>query len=326
MHFSPSEEQRSFATALDGLLAASDVPAVTRAWAAGDVAPGLALWGRLAELGLPALLVPEEDGGIGGTPLDAVVAFEKLGFHGVPGPWVESVALAPALLAGTSHAGLLEQVAEGAVRVTFAVAGVAPFALDAPVSDHVFLVQEETLTPATATQSPTSVDPSRHLSAVEATGTAEQLPAGALERGLDLAALAVAASHLGAAEQMLSQAVTYVGQRKQFGRVIGEYQALKHALADVKVAVDFVRPLVFGAALALEQGAATAARDVSAAKVAAGDAAALAARTALQAHGAIGYTLEHDLSIWILRTRAWAAAWGTASQHRARVLDELTRS
>lgn len=330
MQFSLSEEQRSFADALDGLLASSDVPAVNRAWAAGDREPGLKLWQRLAELGLPALLVPEEFGGIEGSPLDVAVAFERLGFHGVPGPWLESVVLAPTLLAGGPNADLLADVAEGAARITFAVAPVAPFALDAEACEHAFLVVDGQIAAARGTRSPTSVDASRKLHALEATEAGSPVAQQTVDRALDLAALAVAAAQLGAGEQMLAQAVTYVGQRKQFGRVIGEYQALKHSLADVKVALDFARPLVHGAALALAEtdgpNAATAPRDVSAAKVAASDAAIAAARASLQAHGAIGYTMEHDLSLWILRTRALAGAWGTASQHRARVLDHLTRS
>ena len=101
-------------------------------------------------------------------------------------------------------------------------------------------------------------------------------------------------------------------QRKQFGREIGSYQAIKHALADVRIALDFARPLVYGAAL----GEISA----SAAKVACSDAAYLASRTGLQVHGAIGYTAEFDLSIWLTKIRALVGAWGTPSWHRARLL------
>ena len=104
-------------------------------------------------------------------------------------------------------------------------------------------------------------------------------------------------------------------QRRQFGREIGSYQAIKHALADVRIALDFARPLVHGAAL----GEISA----SAAKVACADAAYLASRTALQVHGAIGYTQEFDLSIWITKVRALVTAWGTPAHHRARVLEGL---
>jgi alkylation response protein AidB-like acyl-CoA dehydrogenase len=114
--------------------------------------------------------------------------------------------------------------------------------------------------------------------------------------------------------------VEYVQQRKQYGRAIGSYQAIKHQLADVRIALDFARPLVHGAALT------TTSRDVSGAKVAAGDAAYLASRVALQVHGAIGYTAEFDLGLWINRVRALVGAWGTASYHRARIADSLGTS
>jgi hypothetical protein len=104
-----------------------------------------------------------------------------------------------------------------------------------------------------------------------------------------------------------------VKQRRQFGREIGSYQAIKHALADVRIALDFARPLVHGAAVALN------ARSASAAKLGAGDAAQQAMRTALQVHGAIGYTRELDLSLWLLKARALQSAWGTADWHRSRL-------
>ncbi|MDO9354036.1 MAG: acyl-CoA dehydrogenase family protein, partial [Solirubrobacteraceae bacterium] len=106
-------------------------------------------------------------------------------------------------------------------------------------------------------------------------------------------------------------------QRKQFGREIGSYQAVKHALADVRIALDFARPLVYGAALDEVPA--------SAAKVQAADAAYLASRTGLQVHGAIGYTAEFDLSIWIDKIRVLVTAWGTPAFHRHHLLTELTR-
>ncbi|MFC7502504.1 acyl-CoA dehydrogenase family protein, partial [Nocardioides sp. GCM10030258] len=126
-----------------------------------------------------------------------------------------------------------------------------------------------------------------------------------------------AAQLLGAGERVLADSVAYVKQRKQFGREIGSYQAIKHQLADVRIALDFARPLVFGAALDPTP------RSVSAAKVACGDAAYLASRTGLQVHGAIGYTQEFDLSIWITKIRALVTAWGTPAFHRARILESL---
>jgi alkylation response protein AidB-like acyl-CoA dehydrogenase len=117
--------------------------------------------------------------------------------------------------------------------------------------------------------------------------------------------------------------VSYAKQRTQFGRVIGSYQAIKHKLADVHIALELARPLVFGAALSLGEHSPDTARDVSAAKVAAAEAGLLAARSALQTHGAIGFTQEHDLSLLLLRVQALRSAWGDPTTHRRRVLEAL---
>jgi alkylation response protein AidB-like acyl-CoA dehydrogenase len=142
-------------------------------------------------------------------------------------------------------------------------------------------------------------------------------------RAYDFGALATAAQLLGAGQSMLDMSVEYAKQRTQFGRPIGSYQAIKHKLADVHIALELARPLLFGAALSLAEGSAASARDVSAAKAAAADAALISARTSLQTHGAIGYTAEHDLSQLLLRVQALRSAWGDPASHRRRVLDEL---
>jgi alkylation response protein AidB-like acyl-CoA dehydrogenase len=153
-----------------------------------------------------------------------------------------------------------------------------------------------------------SVDRTRRLFAVSGAVVA-------WDAAFDHAVLAVSAQLLGAGERVLADSVAYAQQRRQFGRGIGSYQAIKHALADVRIALDFARPVAYGAALG-EIGA-------SAAKVACADAAYLASRTALQVHGAIGYTQELDLSIWITKVRALVTAWGTPAHHRATILAGL---
>ncbi|MDT4912739.1 MAG: hypothetical protein QOC66_1867, partial [Pseudonocardiales bacterium] len=122
---------------------------------------------------------------------------------------------------------------------------------------------------------------------------------------------------------LLERSTAYAKQRMQFGKAIGSFQAVKHLLADAAVGLDLARPLLFGAALALDT--ATAARDVSAAKVACTDAAYRASRAALQVHGAIGYTAEYDLALWLTKVRALASAWGTQRLHRDRVLGAIRR-
>lgn len=116
---------------------------------------------------------------------------------------------------------------------------------------------------------------------------------------------------------MLEMTTAHAKARAQFGKPIGQFQAVKHHLANVLIGLELARPLVFGAAVTMSS------RDVSAAKVATSDAAWQAARTALQVHGAIGYTAEHDLARFLLQTRALRTAWGSPSMHRARVLEAL---
>ena len=299
MRFELTSEQEDFAQTLDKLLAGADTVAAARAWAEGDSGPGLEVWGRLADLGVTTLLVPDSDGGMGATPVELAVALEALGRHLAPGPWVESVACLPS--------------ASGRV-VTVAVPPHTPYALDADAADATYVVGEDGVRIASIGELVRSVDPTRRLFAVTPGDPAEvEAPEGAF----DLAVLATAAQLLGCGERLLADTVEYAKQRRQFGREIGSYQAVKHALADVRIALDFARPLVFGAAVT------GLARDVSAAKVATGDAAYLASRVALQVHGAIGYTREYDLSLWITKVRALVGVWGTPAFHRARVLGSL---
>lgn len=287
MRFELDDDQRDFAAALDALLASGDTVGAARAWADGDHAPGLKLWTRLAEQGVLSLATEA-------TPVEVCIAFEALGRHAVPGPWVESAAYLPL--------GLGREV-EGVATV--ALPPHVPYALDADVADHVYVGSS----PAESVgERVTSVDPTRHLFPVTGSGETD-------DAAFDLAVLATAAQLLGAGERLLADSVTYVKQRKQFGREIGSYQAIKHHLADVRIGLDFARPLVFGAALGEVPA--------SAAKVAAGDAAYRASRTGLQVHGAIGYTQEFDLSLWLTKVRALVTAWGTPAYHRGRVLSSV---
>jgi alkylation response protein AidB-like acyl-CoA dehydrogenase len=317
VNFEIDEQQRDFAASIDAALGSAGVPAAVRAWAAGDPAPGRKVWAQLADLGVPALMVPEDADGIGAHPVDLVVALERLGRWNVPGPVVESVAVAPVLLAGDERLGAL---AAGDLTTTVAAPPLAPRALDADTAGLILVAHEGQVSEATAGQARESVDPSRKLYDVDATGTAWD---GDVARALEFGVLGTAALLVGAAQAMLDASVEYATQRSQFGTVIGTYQAIKHKLADVLVAVEMARPLVYGAALALAEDSADTARDVSAAKVAAGEAALSAARSALQTHGAIGYTQEHDLSLLLLRVQALRTAWGDPTFHRRRVLEAL---
>ncbi|HKS46517.1 MAG TPA: acyl-CoA dehydrogenase family protein [Amycolatopsis sp.] len=302
MKFALSTGQRQFAASLHDLLSGSDTPAVVRAWGQGRREPGLKLWRGLGDLGVLDLL-----GELGAEAADVVVAFEALGYHAVPGPLVESVVVAPLLLPEPPEFATV-------------LAPEVPLALDADLAQVVLRldgpaagrVEVEKVEPVS------SIDPARRLFRV--TGRDTPVP-GDAARAFDYAVLAVSAQLVGAGRRLLDLAVAYAKQREQYGRPIGQYQAIKHLLADVVTRLELARPLLYGAAVAIQAGEAT--RDVSAAKVAAGDAAYLAARTALQVHGAIGYTAEHDLGLWLTKVRALAGAWGGAAFHRRRVLAAL---
>jgi hypothetical protein len=139
----------------------------------------------------------------------------------------------------------------------------------------------------------------------------------------DRAAMSTGAVLVGVADRLIAMAAQYAKERVQFGKPIGSFQAVKHHLADALVRVEFARPMVYRAAWSLTEGDRDASLHASMAKSMASDAATLAARTALQVHGAIGYTWEHDLQLWMKRAWALAAAWGDAATHRARVLELL---
>jgi alkylation response protein AidB-like acyl-CoA dehydrogenase len=318
MRFGLDEQQRDFAASIDAAMAAADLPAAVRAWTEGDTSPGRKVWATVADLGVTALAVPERFGGLAAHPVDLVVATERLGRWCVPGPVAESVAVAPVLLAGGDDR--LEALATGDLIATVAMPPTMPRAVDCEAAGITLLALDGCVADATPGTSHASVDPSRTLYDVTISGDAR--PAD-LARAYEFGALATAAQLVGAGEALLAAGVEYAKQRTQFGRPIGAYQAIKHKLADVHIAVELARPLLYGAALSLADGSPDTARDVSAAKVAAAEAALLAARSVLQTHGAIGFTAEHDLSLWLLRVQALRSAWGDPAAHRARVLAAL---
>lgn len=319
-----------FAATLHDMLSAAGVPDAARRWAEGDRAPGLALWRRLAGLGVTALAVPEKWGGLGASPADLVAACAELGHHALPGPVAESLAAVPALLAaldGADPSGeWLAGLAAGDLIATLAMPPRLPFAADAEAAGLVLLAEADVVRVAgTGGARYRSVDAARSLTAVTGHDVVACGAGTAVTRAFDMGVLACSAQLLGAGRALLEASVRHVRLRAQFGRPVGAFQAVKHKLADVAIGLEFARPLLDAAAAAIADGSATAARDVSAAKVACADAAYLAARAALQVHGAIGYTAEHDLSLWLTKVRALVPAWGSQAEHRELVMAELAR-
>lgn len=321
MRFLPDHDHRAYTATVRRLLADAEPVRAARAWAAGDHGPGRTLWSALAGTGLPSLAVAEDHDGLGWYPPELASAFVEIGRSGAPGPLVETVAVAAGLSAGAAGSGRspgpwLPRVLAGDALVT--VAGPAsPYALDAHTADAAFAVEGEALLLAAPDGAPrASVDPTRHL--VRLT-RAEPVPAD-VARVCALATLLTAAQALGVGRALLDGSVEHVSRRTQFGRPVGSFQAVKHHLATVAVALEFAEPLLYGAAVALRGEGRSDPRDLPAAKAACGEAAYSAARTALQVHGALGYTDEYDLTLHLRKARALRTAWGSPSACRAAVL------
>ncbi len=336
MRFAFSAEQRQFQRTMRELLARACPPSEVRSAWASDSGRSPARWKQLADVGVVGLTVPPEHGGLGGDALDWVLPLQEAGRAALPEPLLETTAVgAPLLAAVAPTSDWLLRIADGTAIVTVSVAPQtggakdAPLVADAHVADLLLLRDGDALHALPrerARLSPRqSVDGARRLFAVEWTPRAATvLTADAVEVFADAAdrgALAAAAQLLGLGARMLDLTVEYVKVRRQFGQAVGSFQAVKHQLADALVALELARPLVYHAAYALARHEVASERAVAVAmaKAAASDAAERAGRAALQCHGAIGYSFEHDLHLYLKRTWALAAAWGDAPSQRARV-------
>jgi alkylation response protein AidB-like acyl-CoA dehydrogenase len=332
MDFTFSEEQQMMAGAFRELTADLCTPQALRALFEGRDAAAEERWNRLAELGLFGVLAPQKSGGMGLAEADFVLLAEEAGRAALPEPLTEQAALAvPALLElpeEAAAAALLPQLASGQARI----AVTHPQNLRAnvpPGLTHWLLCAPQTVTLARAEEitavAAASVDAGRRLlephaaaggGEVLARGVrAEALSARLLNRG----AVFSAAQCLGVAERMINFAAEYAKERMQFGKPIGAYQAIKHHLASVQVKLEFARPVVYAAVTRAAELDPRAAAAVSHAKLAAADAAELAARTAIQVHGAMGYSWELDLHFYMKRAWALQGSWGDRNFHAQRV-------
>ena len=314
MDFRLSGDQVALAESVRDFLAKAHGTDVLRRLDAGPVRDVAA---SLIDMGLSGLLVPEAVGGLGLTRLDAVLVAVELGRANVSESFVEAALIAAPLLAGHELVGAL---ATGEMRLALQHPA-NPWVAGLEGATHLLQARGGTLLLGPAPRAPAmeSVDPLRALARpAEADGAPIE---GSAEQLFDMAALISAAQLFGAAERMLELATDYAKTREQFGQPIGGFQAVKHMLASVAVATAFARPVLWRAAQALDDGLASAPVHVSHAKVAATDAAMLAAETAIQVHGAMGYTYEVDLHFWMKRSWALAGAWGSRAFHLHRVDD-----
>ena len=309
MDFTFTAEQRAFQQSVRDFLAKECPPEHVRAMATDPTGRSPKLWKALASLGVVGLTVPEEHGGLGGNEVDLVLLLEEAGRAALPEPLVESTAVAVPLLreiGGSLATEWLPRIASGDAIVTVAIEG-APLT-DVHVAD---LVLDPGGSIRAAGDARRSVDATRRVFSLD-----EQHPHPA---SFDRGAFATAAVLCGIADRVIEMGAAYAKERQQFGKPIGSFQAVKHLLADALLGLEFARPVVYRAAWSLANADADASIHVSMAKGCASDAALDAGRAVLQVHGAIGYTHEHDLHLWLNKATALAHAWGTAAFHRDRV-------
>ena len=170
-----------------------------------------------------------------------------------------------------------------------------------------------------------SIDASRQLVACSFTASAATQIADAAQglalwdTALNRAAVACAGQMIGLAQRMVDMSVAYTNERKQFGKALASFQAVKHHMAEVIVKIEFAKPVLYRAAYALAHGEQDAALLASHAKLACGEAAWLAARKGIQVHGGMGYTWEVDLQMFMKRAWALNSIWGDNAFHRQRV-------
>ncbi len=339
MRFSFTPEQLEMQSALRALLARECPAAKVRSAWSSDGGTSLDLWSVLADFGLVGLTIPQAHGGLGLDELDLVLLLEECGRVALPAPIVETTAVAAPLLRESASDALrdrwLSPIARGDAIVSVGLAS-SPFVLDAHLADLVLLERGDEVhavpRAALSLVPQPSIDRSRRLFRVDWEPTSATciargaLAANAVGAAYDRGALAVSAQLLGLARQMIDLTVEHVKLRQQFGRAIGAFQAVKHHLADALVGLEFARPLVYRAAYSVARGDADRAVHVSMAKAQSSEAAERASRVALQCHGAIGYSYEHDLHLWMKRAWALGASWGTAEVHRARVGEKIFSS
>jgi alkylation response protein AidB-like acyl-CoA dehydrogenase len=310
-------------------------------------------WSEIVGLGWPGLAIDEDDGGQGLGIVELAVVFEQLGYALAPSPLFSTTAAGLVLAASTDadqRGRWLAPIAAGERRGTVAlydeqplrtpIAGEAEFeggkltatrsfvpeaaSADTIVvvatGDHAFVVEADA--PGVTIEPLDSLDPTRRLFKVSFDGApaeALEIEMDAFERAHRAAVVALAAESVGVAQRALDMAVAYAKERKQFNTPIGAFQAVSHACAQMLLETEGARSAVLYAAWALDSAPDEARAAASLAKAYASDAGWRVTASALQVHGGIGFTWEHDLHFFLKRARANAALWGDARWHRERI-------
>jgi alkylation response protein AidB-like acyl-CoA dehydrogenase len=338
MDFTFTTEQLAFREAIRKFLVVEAAPEMLRdIWETTRTGRSAELRAKLADQGLTALSVPEAHGGIGLGDVDWVQVHQELGYHGIPDSLTDTAYVAVGLINALPDAEAfktkwLPLIAEGKARVAVGHP-INPLVADAEAADLLLMWHDDEVHALTqadiAARLNASIDLSRRLYHVDWTPSdATRLCSAKIGKPLwdtlaQRASLAVAAQLLGLAQRMMDLGVDYAAQRKQFGKPIGTQQAVKHAMADIAVKIEFAEPVVYRAAASLARRDTNAGVHIAHARLATGEAAKLAARNSLQVHGAMGYTWEADLQMFMKRAWALEATWGNRAYQKAHVADHI---
>ncbi len=281
-------------------------------------------WAMIADAGWCGLEVPEHLGGSGATFAETAVICEEMGRAASASSFLGSAVLAAGALNAVQPSDtrdrLLAEVAAGTTRVAVVVDRF-DFVADAEGADTVLVVADDGVSEATTvtiTPQPV-VDETRRLARVAVERSSAVLgfaDDSAARRLRDRAAVAVACDSLGVAEAMLAATVSYVKVRHQFDRPIGSFQAVKHACADMHVAIAVSRQLVAAAVAAVAEKRADAAVAAAMAKSHACSTAVDVAGKAMQLHGGIGYTWESGIHVYLKRAALNRSLFGSPAAHR----------
>jgi alkylation response protein AidB-like acyl-CoA dehydrogenase len=287
-----------------------------------------ALWDEISELGWPGIFIPEESGGQGLGVVELVIVMEELGYALAPSPFFSNAAAGLAILHGGSEEQKqrwLPGIASGEQRGTVGVVsdGEAPLVPDADSAAVIVLIDGDSASLVEAgdaeIEERAAIDSTRRFSSVRADG-GEPL-GGDFGAGIDRAEVALAAELVGIGQRVMEMAVEYAKDRKQFDRPIGSYQAVSHRCAEMLLLVESARSAAYYAGWASDFEPESAALAASVAKSYAADAGWKVTASALQVHGGIGFTWEHDLHFFLKRARTDGSLLGSARHHRDRAAE-----
>ena len=328
MNFDYDDDQQAIKRTAHDLLVARFKPDVVRGLAEGERYDD-AHWSELSELGWPGIFVDEEHGGQGLGTVELVILLEELGYTLAPVPFLSNAAAGLAL----QHAGSdeqrsqwLEGIATGEARGTVGRAqdGVAALVPDADSAAVIVLLEGGGATLHAAgdceIEPVETIDQTRRYARVTPNGAGEPLE-GDVQAATDRMAVAASAELVGIAQRVMEMAVDYARDRKQFDRPIGAYQAVAHRCADMLRETESARSTTLWAAWAAEAEPETLAMASSMAKALASDAGWDVTASALQVHGGIAFTWEHDLHFFLKRGKVDGSLFGSARWHRDRVAD-----